>query len=176
MNLKQKNIHIFYIIGVVLGGLFVVKIVFSPFHAKLSSLSRDVILQESRFKKGVSLIENKNAIEEEYKKYASYFSLQGYSDEESVANFLKEVEKVSRETGLTVLDMKSQKDVKTDKFSKQYQIKIKAEATMEGLVNFLYKLSESSLLFSVERLTLIPKAEDSAVIGVSMTIVGVSFK
>ncbi|MFH1691530.1 MAG: GspMb/PilO family protein [Candidatus Omnitrophota bacterium] len=176
MNLKEKNIYILYIVGVVLGGLAVLKIVFSPFHAKLSSLSRDVILQESRFKKGVSLIENKKAIEDEYKNYASYFSLQGYSDEEAVANFLKEVEKVSRETGLTVLDMKSQKDAETDKFSKQYQIKIKAEANMEELVKFLYKLSESPLLFSVERLILVPKGEDSAVIGVSMTIVGVSFK
>lgn len=176
MDLKQKNIYILYVVGIVLGCLFVVKVVFSPFHARLSGLSQEVMVEEARFKKGVSLIENKKAIEEEYKKYASYFSIQGLSDEESVANFLKEVEKVSRETGMVVLDMKPVKEAQSDKFSKQYQIKIKAEANMEQLVKFLYRLSESSLLFSVEKLTLIPKAENSPVLGISMTIVGVSFK
>lgn len=176
MDLKQKNIYILYIVGIVAGCLLVVKVVFSPFHIRLSGLSQEVMVEEARFKKGVSLVENKKGIEEEYKKYASYFSIQGFSDEESVANFLKEVEKVSRETGMVVLDMKPAKDAQADKFSKQYQIKIKAEAGMEQLVKFLYKLSESPLLFSVEKLTLIPKAENSPVLGISMTIVGVSFK
>ncbi len=176
MNIKQKNVYIFYITGIIFGCLLIVKVIFSPFHARLSSLSREVIVEEARFKKGVSLIENKKAIEEEYGKYASFFSIQGFSDEEAVANFLKEVEKLSRDTGLMVLDMKSSNEPEADKFSKQYQVKIKAEANMEQLAHFLYKLSESHLLFSVEKLTLVPKAEDSSVVSISMTIVGVSFK
>lgn len=176
MNIKQKDVYIFYIVGIILGCLLIVKVVFSPFHAKLLSLSQEVALEEARYKKGVSLIENKKMIEDEYKQYASYFSIQGFSDEEAVANFLREVEKVSREMGLTVLDMKSSKEAETDKFSKQYQIRIKAEANMEELVGFLYKLSESSLLFSVEKLAVVPKAGDSPVLSISMTIVGVSFK
>lgn len=175
MDLKQKNIYFLYIAGVVLGCLAVMKVIFAPFHAKLSNLSKEVVLEEARFKKGVSLIENKKTIEEEYKKYASYFSMQGYSDEEAVASFLKEIEKVSRDSGLMILDMKPQKEAKSDKFFKQYQIKIKAETNMGQLVTFLYKLNESSLLFSVEKLTLIPKAEDSSVISVSLVIVGVLF-
>jgi len=153
----------------------IVKVIIVPFQQKLSGLNNEATLQEARLKKGVSLVERKDEIEKEYGKYASYFSMQDFSDEEAVANFLKEVEKVCRDTGLTILDMKPQKEAKGDKFSKQYQINIKAEASMQKLVTFLYELHNSSVLFSVEKLVLVPKAEDSPDLNISMTVVGVSF-
>lgn len=176
MNINQKHLYLIYLAGFLLGVFFVVKIVFAPFHAKLSGLSKEIVLEEARYKKGVSLIENQKVIEDEYKKYATYFSLQGFSDEEAVANFLKDVEKICRESGLTILDMKPQKEAKLDKFSKQYQIKIKVEANMDQMISFLYKLNESPLLFCVENLVLIPKSEASSEVSVSMTVVGTSFQ
>ncbi|MFH0940345.1 MAG: GspMb/PilO family protein [Candidatus Omnitrophota bacterium] len=175
MEFKKREI----IFGYAIGGFFliwlVVKVILVPFQQKLSGLNGEVILREARLKKGVSLIEKKDEIEKEYGKYASYFSMQDFSDEEAVANFLKEVEKISRDAGLVILDMKPQKDAKGDKFSKQYQINIKAEASMQKLVTFLYALHNSSVLFSVEKLVLVPKAEDSPELNITMTVVGVSF-
>lgn len=175
MEFKKREI----IFGYAIGGLFliwlVVNVIIVPFQQKLSGLSGEVTLQEVRLEKGVSLIEKKEEIEKEYGKYASYFSMQNFSDEEAVANFLKEVEKISRDAGLTILDMKPQKESKGDKFSKQYQINIKAEANMQKLVTFLYALHNSSVLFSVEKLVLVPKAEDSPDLNITMTVVGVSF-
>ncbi len=175
MELKKREFILVYCIVGLLGIWLVSRSIFGPFHAKLSGLNAEVVLQEARLKKGISLIERKDDINKEYGKYASYFSLQGLSDEEAVAAFLKEVEKISRESGLVILDMKPQKETKNDKFAKQYQINIKTETSMEKLVRFLYALHNSSVLFSVERVTLVPKSDESPDLSVSLSIVGVAF-
>lgn len=175
MELKQKDLFLVYIVIGLAGLWLIFKVVFSPFHEKLSGLSNAMVLEEARLKKGIGLIENKDIILKEYDKYASYFSLQDSTDESAKASFLKDVEKMGRAAGLTILDMKPQKEVESDKFSKQYQINIKAEATMKEVVNFLYSLRTSSLLFGVERMVLVPKGEESQELGVTMSIVGVVF-
>lgn len=154
---------------------FIARAVFGPFHARLLALGREVALAEAKLGKGIGLIAYKEAITKEYERYASYFSLRNLSDEESVANFLKEIEKVSRASGLVVLDMKPQKETKADKFSKQYIINLKAEGNMEELIAFLYALHTSPLLFGVEKMTLAPKAEESPDLGIVLAIAGVSF-
>ena len=175
MEIKKRELGLFYAIAGLLVIWFISRVVLSPFHEKLATLDREVALQEAKLRKGITLIEKKEAISKEYDKYASFFSIQNYSDEESVANFLKEVEKISRETNLTILDMKPQKEVAKDKFSKEYQINIKAEANMKQLVNFLYALTNSSLLFSVEKMVLVPKSEESSDLSITMAVSGVSF-
>ena len=175
MEVKKRELILFYGIAG-LGTVWLVsKVIFGPFQAKLTNLRRDVVLQESRLKKGVGLIENKEAIDKEYAKYASYFSLTGTSDEAAVATFLREIEKISRDSGIMISDMKPQKEAVGDKFSKEYQINIKAETNMKTLINFLYALHNSPLLFSVEKMVLVPKSEESSDLSVTMTIIGVSF-
>ena len=175
MEIKKREVALFYAIAGLLTIWFISRVVLSPFHEKLVTLDREVVLQEAKLRRGITLIERKEAISKEYDKYASFFSIQNYSDEESVANFLKEVEKISRETNLTILDMKPQKEVSKDKFSKEYQINIKAEANMKQLVSFLYALTNSSLLFSVEKMVLVPKSEESSDLSITMAVSGVSF-
>lgn len=175
MNLKKNELLLLYVIGGLFVILIVPRIIFGPFSAKLSGLTRDVVLYEARLKKNVGLLTRKDDIIKEYGKYASYFSFQGFSDEEAVANFLKEIEKLSRQTNMSILDMKPQRETKQDKFSRQYQINVKAESTMAQLVKFLHELHGSPVLFSVEKMVLVPKGEGSAVLSITLTIMGVSF-
>jgi hypothetical protein len=175
VSLKKREAALFYIIAGLIGIWIVGKVVFAPFHNKLSGLGREVVLQEARLKKGIGLISEKDAISKEYERYASYFSLQGSSDEEAIGGFSEEVVRLSRESGLVIQDMKPQKETKSDKFSKLYQINIRAEANMQQLVNFLYALHNSSLLFSIEKISLSPRSEESPTLNISFTIVGVSF-
>ncbi len=153
----------------------ILKVVFGPFHAKLTSLSQEAKLSEQRLKKGFALTAKKEIINREYEKYASYFSLQNVSDEEATAIFLKEIERIARESGVVILDMKPQKEIEKDKFSKQYSINVKAEADMSGLVDFLYALHTSKILLSIERIVLSPKADNVSALNITMVIVGVAF-
>ncbi len=172
---KKKGLFLFYCLLAVAGVWLVAKIILGPFHDKLTTLSQAVLLEEGRMKKGLSLLEKKDVINKEYDKYASYFSLVGSSDESAMAGFSKELEEIGREAGITLVEIKPQKEAESDKFSKQYQISVKAEANMMQLVKFLYELHNSPLLFGVEKMTLVPKSEDSPSLNVVMTVVGVSF-
>ena len=91
MELKKRE----FILGYAIVGLLAIggvsKFLFGPFAAKLASISRQVVVEEARLKKGYSLIEKKDEINQEYEKYASFYSLAGASDEEAVVAFLKEV-------------------------------------------------------------------------------------
>ncbi|MDD5575163.1 MAG: hypothetical protein PHH75_08325 [Candidatus Omnitrophica bacterium] len=162
--------------AVALGALLLIlKVIIGPLHGKLTTVAKQVLLQESKLKKGLVLIENRETINHEYGKYASYFSLQSYSNEEAVAGFLKELEKISRDSGFLILDIKPQKEAEADAISKQFQINIKAEANMKTMVSFLYGLYTSPLLFSVEKIVLVPKSEGSSELSVNLTLMGVLF-
>lgn len=172
---KKKELVLIGAAAGLAAAFFIARAVFGPFHARLSALGREVALGEAKLGHGIGLIAYQEAITREYAHYASYFSLRNLSDEESVANFLKEIEKTSRASGLVVLDMKPQKEMKEDKFSKQYTINLRAEGNMEELIAFLYALHTSPLLFGVEKMTLAPKAEDSPDLSIVMAIAGMSF-
>jgi hypothetical protein len=176
MTLKKQELMLLYAVAGLIAIFIISRFIFVPFHAKLAAFDREIVLKEARFKRGLSLVENKETIENEYAKYDSYFSLQGASSEEAVAAFLKEIEKVSRSTGMVILDVKPQKEAEEEKSSRQYQINIKAEAGIEDLVKFLHVLHNSSLLFSAEKLVLVPKGDNASVLSISMTLVGVVFK
>jgi Tfp pilus assembly protein PilO len=175
MDFKKREYILFYAIAGLLGIWLISSVIFAPFHSRLAELARSVTVQESKYKKGVSLLAIKEEINKAYERYATYFSVQGYSDEETIASFLKAVEKISRESGLTILDMKPQKESKSDKYSKQYQINIKAEGHMQEFINFLYALHDAPLLFSIEKMTIAPKSEDSPDLSITLTMVGISF-
>lgn len=174
MELKKKDWLIIYTLVGLVFVFLILKVIVQPFHDKLSGVNKQVLLQEARLKKGIGLLENKAAIDNEYGKYASYFSLQDFSNEEIVASFLREIERISRESGFLILDIKPQKDPTSDKISKQFEISIKAEADLRQLTTFLHNLYNSNLLFSVEKMILVPK-ENSPNLNVSLTVAGVSF-
>src|SRR3990172_4255119 len=77
---------------------------------------------------------------------------------------------MGRESSLSIRDMKPQKQVPGNKFSKQSQISIRAEASLQQLVDFLYALYNSPLLFSVEKLVLTPKGEGATTLSVTMVV------
>lgn len=173
--MKKEQLIIVYIVSAILCVWIVARFVFGPFHEKLSSLSQEARLSEERLKKGLALVAKKEPINKAYEKYASYFSLQSVSDEEATAVFLKEVEKVGRESGITILDMKPQKDTEKDKISKQYSINIKAEGDMNSFVDFLYALHLSKLLLSIEKMVLAPKGDNASVLNINILLIGVAF-
>lgn len=155
--------------------VFVVKVLIGPFHEKFVILKKQQAVQEAKLKKGLALIENKEIINREYAKFATYFSQQGLSDEEAVAGFLKQLEEISRNSGFLILDIKPQQTGQQDGVAKQFQINIKAESSMERLVSFLHNLYNSTLLFSVEKMVLVPKKDEGSNLSISLTVEGLQF-
>jgi hypothetical protein len=175
IDLKKQQYVLVYGAAGLVALLVIFKAIIGPLHERLATVRKQVVLQESKLKRGLMLIENREMINSEYNKYASYFSIQDYSNEEAVAGFLKQLEKISRDSGFLILDIKPQKEAETDATTKQFQINIKAEANIKTLMSFLYGLYTSPLLFSVEKIVLVPKSDGSSDLSVNLTLMGVSF-
>jgi hypothetical protein len=175
IDLKKQQYVLVYAVAGLVALLVIFKAIIGPLHERLATVRKQVVLQESKLKRGLMLIENREIINSEYNKYASYFSIQDYSNEEAVAGFLKQLEKISRDSGFLILDIKPQKEAETDATTKQFQINIKAEANIKTLMSFLYGLYTSPLLFSVEKIVLVPKSDGSSDLSVNLTLMGVSF-
>ncbi len=175
MALKKREVFLFYAVIMLLVGWFVIRIVFVPFHEKLSELDRKVVLEEARLKRGACLLEKKEEIVKAYERFESYYSLRNLSDEEVVASLQKELLDIGNGSGLTIQDMKPQKEVASDKVSRHYSINIKAEGSLTQFINFLYALYNSQFLFSIDKMDLAPDREGSAFLKISMKVIGVSF-
>ncbi|MFH0877358.1 MAG: GspMb/PilO family protein [Candidatus Omnitrophota bacterium] len=176
MDFKNKKYAAFtYIPLGTLAVVAVVRFVFGPFQAKLEKLNSEITVQEARLKKGISLIEHADEITQEYGRYASYFAFEGLSDEEIKASIFNELQKIAQKTGLSILDLKPQADIKSDKIAKQYMLSVKAEADMTQLVSFLHDLYNSDLLLSVEKMVLAPKSEGASILSITLTISGFAF-
>lgn len=175
ISIPAKYNNLVYGAAGFLAFFFVFKALISPFHTKFVTMKKQEALQEAKLRKGLALIENRSLINKEYAKYASYFSQQGFSDEEAVAGFLKQLEEISRKTGFLILDIKPMQAEQSDSTSKQFQINIKAESDIDRLVSFLHGLYTSPLLFSVEKMVLVPKKETPSDLSVSLTVEGLQF-
>jgi hypothetical protein len=175
IRLKKREWVLVYFVGGLVSVSVIGQFIVAPLADKLEDLDRSVKVQASRLKKGMSFLANQQNILDQYGKYAMFFSLQGASDEEVAASIMSEIDRISREAGVVIVDMKPQKETKTDQLTKQYLINIKAEGQMDQVIRFLHGLHNATLLLSAERMIIAPKGEDSPVLSFSMIVVGEKF-
>jgi Tfp pilus assembly protein PilO len=91
------------------------------------------------------------------------------SDEEEVAKILGEIEALSRQSGIYLVDMKPQAPKDID-FYKEYTVEIEVEGEMIPLTTFLHQLNTSPQLLRIKKLRLTSKEEGQTGLKSSMVI------
>jgi len=167
---KREKIIFYFCISLVLI-MILQQIVFSPLTNKLAGLNQEIQAREISMMKGLRIDGRRDQIIKEYKSYDGYLKIKG-SDEEAISEFLREIEKLGRESAVSLLDIKPQSTNKRTIF-KEYMIEARAEATMKGVIDFLYRLNNSSLLLKVEKIVLNLKEENSDILKINMLISGI---
>lgn len=170
MKLNKREKQIFY--GcIALVSLFIMeRVIFKPFTDKLAELRNEISLKEAKLIKGLRAEAQRDQILKEYKGYEGYLKVKG-SDEEIVSEFLREVERLARESAVSVSDVKPQSSRKRGLYN-EYNIEVRTEATLKDIVTFLYRLNNSVLLLRVEKINLTLKDENSDVLKVNMVLSG----
>ncbi|OQX54055.1 MAG: hypothetical protein B5M48_01770 [Candidatus Omnitrophica bacterium 4484_213] len=177
MKFSKKEKILFYIIISLLTIFLLRSFVFRPFANKLFSLNQKICLEEANFKKGLILLSRRKDVEQEYKGYQPYLNIKG-SDEEITAELLKEIEQIAgrAELSLTNIQPQAQKKKKAKGEYKEYNVQLRFESHMDGVVNFLYNLHRSRFLLRVKRLSLNRKDEKLETLKGEMIISGVRIK
>ena len=171
MKLTKRENQIFYLCAGLLLIFILQKIVFGPLVKKLDDANKEIELLETKLIKGLRQEAQRDKILKSYKNFQVYLKLRG-SDEENVSEFLREIEKLARQSEVSLSDVKP-RGINKRAMYKEYLIEIRTEAAMKEIITFLHSLSDANLLLRVDKLTLGLKDENSDLLKVGMVISGI---
>src|SRR3989338_3837035 len=117
------------------------RLIVSPIRSRVQQINQNIQISEKQLAHDLRNVHLKDQIVKEYEKYIGYVERIG-SDEEEVAKILGEIESLSRQSEIYLVDMKPQSPKNID-FYKEYTIEIEVEGEMVPLTSFLYKLNSS---------------------------------
>jgi hypothetical protein len=172
IKLNKREKHILYVVIILFSLLFLERLVFRPLADKLAYLDKEIEIEKMKLIKAKAVAGQKVEILKEYSDLGNYMKIKG-SDEEATSELLKEIEKLARESSVSISDIKPRSAQKRG-ISKEYSIEVRTETKMPQLVDFLYSLDNSTSMLRVQKLSLILSEETSDILRVTLLISGIS--
>jgi len=168
---KKREKIIIYAIGAVIFIFLIEKFFFSGLRSDIRNLRQQIRLEEAKFRNGVIIQGKKGKILQEYKEYQLYLDVVKNSSEQDIfTKFLKEIERIANESGVSVLNLNPQSQAGKFKEYKKYSADLKGEASADKVFNFLYKIQHSAYLIKLDKLSLTPKNQQADLLSVDTTI------
>lgn len=171
MKLAKRERLILYVCIFLILITILDRFVFKPLADRLFKLHQEIQVMEAKLIKGLRAERQRDVILKEYKNYETYLKIKG-SDEEIVSELLREIEKLARESNVSLSDIKPRSTNKRAMF-KEYTIEVRTDASLKDVVNFLYRLNSSILLLQVDKLVLNLAEEQGDILKVNMVISGI---
>lgn len=172
MRFTKREIQIFYVC-LFLFLLFILdRLVFRHLATRLSALRQEIQVTETKLARGLRSQRQKDVIVKEYKTFENYLKLKG-SDEENVSAILREIEKLSREAGISLSDIKPKSSNSRVLYS-EYTVEVRTDASLRDLINFLYRLNDSNLLLRVDKLSATLADEKSDLLKIILVLSGIA--
>ena len=167
-KLTKRERYITYISIAIVVCVFFDKAVFTPVMDKLESLNAEIIIQEKKLQKSMQILLQEDYISSEYKEFAQHIK-QERSDEEAIAILLSNIEKMAKNSSVSIIDMKPAPVEKLE-FYKRYTIGVEVEAKIGHLADFIYQLEKTPQLLRVGEFRLSPKKKETAVLRIHMVV------
>jgi len=168
LNQKQK-ILAYVVIGIVF--VFLVERLFlSGLRGRLRGIAKEIKVEEARLRKILGVQNAKDRLSLDQKNYQGYLKTKKPEDSEATAELLKEVERLAKEAGLSVVNLNPQPAGEEKTEVRQYKADLRVEANIEQVLNFLNRVQESKLLIKVDKLTLAPKDEQASLLKMEATL------
>jgi hypothetical protein len=162
-GLSKKEKRLLYATCLILLFFFFDKIIYSPISHQILQIDNKIAAQKELIRKNLSILNHKEKIIAKRKKYKDFFVKKDLAHEERVANFLSEVERLSKASQVTLLDINPVEIEEKNNFS-QYQLKIECRAAMPDLLSFIYALDNSNKPIRIAFCELIPQKRSSYIV------------
>jgi len=138
------------------------KFAYRPIRSKFAELGDKILIEEKKVGSNIRNLMQREAISKEHKKISNYVTTIG-TDEKEMSEFLKVVEETSRNSNIYMTDIKPQPVIKVN-FYKKYIVEVDAEAPMDRLIDFMYRLESVNQLINIDSFQLSREKEGSKVI------------
>ncbi len=167
-KLSSTEKKIFWVAVVLIGFMFVDRVIVLPVSTTLTSLNVNLREQVSAIKKSMNVLLHKDGIIAESREYIAY-SVEAKNPEEEMVGLLKEVEAVAEKSGVNLIYVKPA-NVKDEKGIKKYYAALECEAPMEQVATFFHGIESSVKLLKIEKYQIQPKSKDSSIARTAVTI------
>lgn len=168
-KLDKKQKIIFSVAAGVVLLLFFNKIIVGGIGEKMRSLERRIKLAEARLSRDLQIEKDKDGLVEEYTAYQSYFKYSGREQTQIISDFMRETERLAKETGVSIVALSPRSDPEQLKEAVKYTADFKMEGNLAQVITFMQRISDNKLLIGFERILLAPKDET----GLSIKLEGV---
>ncbi len=170
-QLKRRDQIIASVIGIAVFIFLLERFVFSTLRLKIKELSQQIKAEEADLKSGIEIENDKDKIRSEYRSYQSYLKVaENASEQEVIAKFLKEIERMAQESGISIVNLSPQSQAESAAGYKKYNAELRAEGSPDKIYDFLYKIQNSALLIKLDKLNIAPKDPQAELLKLETTI------
>jgi len=132
--------------------------VFSTARSRIQVLRRQIKLEEANLKSGIEIENRKAEIIEDLNRYKEALNAaQNISEQEVMAVFLKEIERIAQESHISIVALSPQGRDENVKERKKYNAELRAEGTQESIYLFLYNVQTSRLFIKLDKVSITMK-------------------
>jgi len=138
-------------------------------HRRLTTLQREIAAAEVELRTGLRVQQRKDLVLDESRRYSPYL-LSGVPEREILARFLKEIEQLAHESGVSIVSFKPDNQPSKSHDFTAYKAQLRAEANVEQLLDLLAKIQNSRLLIKLDQFSLTPKNEQASILTLETTL------
>ncbi len=169
LRLPKKQRTMIYVAG----GVFLLSLlnllIVLPVYSKIRSLNNAIKKKEAAIVRDLNVLEQKDEILSESKKYATFLE-EATTDEEETTHLLKEIENIASKGSLYIVEMKPSGIREEENKIKKFIVNLTCEGQMEQVIGFMHNIENSQVLLNIEKFQLNPKSKESSIAQCAMTI------
>ena len=167
--MKTKEKIIFISAAIIIFIFLFSKFFLSTLRLKLKDLNQQIDAEEKILKHNLSTRARKDQILKEYNNYQSYL-LKPDHDRKIIAEFLKEIEKLAQISGVSIINLTPEEERTNEEGYQIYKAELKAEAYIEQIIDFLYKIQTSNFLIKIDKFSLAPRDREADILNLEASI------
>ena len=169
-SLSSKEKLVVKLAGFFMVALLVDLIMVRPVGSYLGRIDEQIEAQKKILPKKLLILNYKDQILKEYEESKEFMTDESLSQEEEIAQLLREIESISKKSNLFVQNINpvERTDIAADIY--ELTVDIEGSAAMEQIIGFMQELETENPALRVKNLTLAPKSKDAQELKFSFTI------
>jgi hypothetical protein len=137
---------------------------------RFRNLSSRVRVQELELKNGLALLEKKEDINRDFERCQPYLKIKYLTDKEVIAGFLKEMERIAQETGVSVVSLVPQQQGIQAAGYRRFSASMQVEAEPSRMYDFLFKIQNSTFLIKADSVSISAKGLGAAKMKIELAL------
>ena len=170
LKLTRRQKILLYITAGAVGVFLIERLFLAGLRSKIKELQLQTRKEEANLKIGTEIQKRKDNVLKDYQDFKDFLRKAEIPDKEVFSGFLKQIEKIAQESGLSILNLTPQSEAVSAKAYKKYNAELRAETSLENLFNFLQKLQNNAMLIKLDKFSLTAKDEQATILKLDGTL------